>query len=70
MSDPQSRTTGLIVEELAKIFDLLAVGRGYGVFVTAKPEVIGAIRQSGHRDAERIAANLCPVAADPWTAKT
>ena len=60
------------VEQLAKIGDLLAVARRFGLAVTATPAARDMLRRSSHADATRLAANVCPVAADPWdgTART
>ena len=54
------------VEHLARIKDFLVVARRFGFAVTATPAAHDMLRRSSHADAPRLAANVCPVVADPW----
>ncbi len=57
----------LMIEELARVPDLLRIGRAYGFTVTATPMAIYALLESTHPSASMILANVCPVDADPCT---
>lgn len=66
LEDQEMQDGQIVAGELAKIVDFMHVCRRYGIAVTATPEGEALLAKSGHPAAQRILANLCPVATDPW----
>ena len=57
----------LVLEELQKIADFLAVARCFGFAVVATPAGQKLLHESQDPRAAAISASVCPIERDPWS---